>query len=193
MIAHNQFFRFIGKTGSEPYIGPGGWKRVSRFFSTGKIGDVCQKIEKTIAEHSKCDAPLSSQSITLKIWLIRAAAQATPSFATATTGACGNIIDNDRTLMQLAHQHKIVGIPDCLMPRRAINDDVRIRIISQSFCNNCRQGKTWYLSGRREIPQGRHKIPHGEPKRWPSQGWSIPKHCPPKTQVGLVSGKTIVE
>ena len=39
--------------------------------------------------------------------------------------------------MKFDYQHKIVGIPDCLMPLTAINDDVGNR----EFCINCRQGK----------------------------------------------------
>ena len=70
------------------------------------------EVRKKIAEHSKCVAPLRSQKITLQIWLIRAAAQATLSFATVTSGECGNIMGNDRVLMQFAYQQKIVGIPD---------------------------------------------------------------------------------
>ena len=127
----------------------------------GKICDLCQKLEEKIAEHSKGVAPLSSQKITSKIWLSRDVAQATPSFATATTGACGNLLDPDQILMKFDYQHKLVGIPDCLMPLTAIKDDVG----NQEFCNNCRQGKTWYLSGRRKIPQERRKGPHTEPKK----------------------------
>ena len=130
-----------------------------------------KKIEKKIAEHLKCVAPSSSQKITFQISLIKATAQATPSFATATTGACGHIIVNDRIVMKFDHQHIIVAIPDCLMPLTAINDGVGNRNVLQSFCNSCRQGKTWYLSGRLERPQGRCKGIHGEPKRRPSQGW----------------------
>ena len=68
--------------------------------------------------------------------------QATPSFATATTGVCGHIIVNDRILMKFDHQHKIDANPDCLMPLTAINNDVGNQIVLQSFGNNCRQGKT---------------------------------------------------
>ena len=57
-------------------------------------------------------------------WLIRAAQQATPSLATAMTGACGHLLAPDRILMKFNYQHKNVGIPDCLMPLMAINDDV---------------------------------------------------------------------
>ena len=113
-------------------IGLGGLKRVLRFFFTGKICDLCQNLKKKITEHSKGVAPLSSQKITLKFRLIRAVAQGTPSFATATTDTCDQQLDPDRILMKFDYQHKIVGIPDCLVPLTAINDDVRVR----EFCNN---------------------------------------------------------
>ena len=54
------------------------------------------------------------------------------------------------------------------------------RIVLPSFCNNCRQGKTWYLSGRREIPQGRRKGAHGGPKRRPSQAGQSQNSPPPQ-------------
>ena len=62
-----------------------------------------------------------------------------------------------------------------------------------SFCNNCKQIKTWYLSGGRKIPQGRCKGAHGGSKGRRSQAGPSGKYPPPKTQVGLVSGKAIWE
>ena len=88
-----------------------GMKACFKIFFTGKVGDSFQKKEKKFAEHSKCVAPLSSQNINLTTWLIRAATQATPPFATATTGAYGHLIDNGRILMKFNHHYKIFGIP----------------------------------------------------------------------------------
>ena len=140
-----------------PVIGSWGIKACFKIFFTGKIGDLYQQMEKKIAEHSKCVAPLSSAKNHFT----------NLAYESRCTGACSHSIVNDRILMKYDHNPKIVANPHCLMPLMAINGDVGNRNVLQSFCNNGRQGKTWYLSRRRVFPQGRCKGPHREPKRRP--------------------------
>ena len=54
--------------------------------------------------------------------------------------------------MQLGHQHKIVGIPDCLMPLMAINGNVGNQIVLQSLGISAKEGR--YLRDIVRVPMG---------------------------------------